>query len=63
MTDHASGRSVIWADVDRTLEVRARLVAALDEIEAGDVRTVEIVLMDLLLDLDDVEHIVARRAA
>ena len=51
--------SLAWVDVDRVLEVRARLVAMADELEAGDIRTCEVVLMDLLLDLDDAERIVA----
>lgn len=56
-------RSLGWAEVDRVLEVRSRIVVAIDELGIGDVGTCELVLMDLLLDLDDVERIVARHAA
>ena len=52
-----------WADVDRVLEVRSRVVVAIDELGVGDVATCELVLFDLLLDLADAEHIVARRVA
>lgn len=65
MTDRADRRIVSWAEVDRRLEVRARLVVALDEIEAGEMRTAELCLLQLLDDLDAAEFIVdtAKRAA
>ena len=56
-------RSLGWDEVDRVLEVRSRVVVAIDELGIGDVATCELVLVDLLLDLDDAERIVGRRAA
>jgi hypothetical protein len=41
-----------WAEVDRELEVRARIVVALDAIEDGDVRMAELCLFQILDDLD-----------
>jgi hypothetical protein len=51
-----------WAEVDRELEVRSRLVVALDAIEAGDVRVAELCLLQLLDDLDAAETILERAA-
>jgi hypothetical protein len=47
-----------WARVDRELDVRSRLVVALDAIEDGDVRMAELCLFQLLDDLDGALEIV-----
>ena len=62
MTPRTSHGPVTWAQVDPELEVRARIVVALDSIESGDIRTAEDVLLQLLDDLDDVETILERAA-
>jgi hypothetical protein len=54
---------IAWADVDRYLEVRARVVVALDSIEDGDVRTAELCLLQLVDDLDAAEFLLARERA
>ena len=51
-------RSLGWVEVDRELEVRARIVVALDALETGDVRLAEDVLFQLLDDLDGALEIV-----
>ena len=51
------GRAATWREVDRGLEVRSRLVVALDSIEDGEVRTAELCLFQLLDDLDAAETI------
>lgn len=56
------GRGAAWADVDHTLEVRSRVVVALDFIEEGDARTAELCLLQLLDDLDAAETIVGLAA-
>ena len=58
----SSGRGVTWADVDRVLEVRSRLVVALDAIEEGNVRMAELCLFQLLDDLDGAETILGHAA-
>jgi len=45
-------RSLGWADIDRVLEVRARLVVVADALEEGDVRLAEAGVLQLLDDLD-----------
>ena len=54
-----------WERVERMLEVRARLVVALDFIEDGNPRMAELALFGLLDDPDGVEAILApaKRAA
>lgn len=54
----AAGRTASWERVDHELEVRARIVVALDALEMGDVRLAEDVLFQLLDDLDGALEIV-----
>ena len=54
--------SLGWAEVDRVLEVRSRLVVALDLIESGDVRMAETCLLQLLDDLDAAEFLTTKAA-
>ena len=53
------GRGASWREVDAELEVRARIVVALDAIEDGNPRMAELALFGLLDDLDGVETILA----
>ena len=55
-------RSLGWDDVDRVIEVRARLVLIADSIESGDVRMAEDCLLQLLDDLDAAEFLTAKAA-
>jgi hypothetical protein len=41
-----------WADVDRVLEVRSRLVVVADALEEGDILLAEAGVLQLLDDLD-----------
>ena len=61
----AIGRVATWERVDRVLEVRARIVVALDALEDGNPRMAELALFGLLDDLDAAETILAnaKRAA
>ena len=59
----STGSGLSWAVVDRELEVRARVVVALDSIEDGDVRTAELCLLQLVDDLDAAEFLLARGRA
>jgi hypothetical protein len=54
-----------WERVDRVLEVRARLVVALDAIEDRNPGLAELCLLELLDDLDGAEQILgtSKRAA
>ena len=58
----SAGRAATWREVDRVLEVRSRLVVALDSIEAGDVHMAELCLFQLLDDLDAAEFLTAKAA-
>jgi len=49
-----------WVDVDRVLEVRARLVVVADALEEGDVRLAEAGVLQLLDDLDAAEFLLER---
>jgi hypothetical protein len=60
MTDRADKRIVSWSEADRRLEVRARIVVALDALDDGDVRLAELALFGLLDDLDAVGIILGR---
>jgi hypothetical protein len=57
------GRAATWTDVDRELEVRARIVVALDAIEDGNPRMAELALFGLLDDLDAAGELLAAKAA
>lgn len=60
--ERSSDHGLLWATVDAELEVRARIVFALDSIEDGDVRLTEDVLFQLLDDLDRAGWILGRAA-
>jgi hypothetical protein len=46
------GRRATWGELDETLEVRGRIVAVVDELDAGDTATALLNLRALLEDLD-----------
>jgi hypothetical protein len=47
-----------WADVDRLLDVRERIVAALDGLDLEDIDAARVVLEGLLEDLDAAHQLV-----
>jgi hypothetical protein len=61
-SNRPTGRSATWQQVDSILEVRSRLVVALDFIEDGEVRLAELAVMELLHDLDGADLLTAKAA-
>lgn len=50
------GRRILWQNFDQELEIRERIVHALDELDADDVNSARFFLDGLLTDLDATAH-------